>query len=181
MIDSMQRQLDAANSPKQRQKKGDKKTIKADKARKAETEQEELSGDEDWTNNNKHVVRDCKFNIDKSRRLDDEEKARVKFLMSQYKIQDPEDFEQHDHELATLLNKAFKASSDVQILHDFTKARKFNFKSWGLQTFASFAAWWENRKVKSRQRSLKDKRIPRNVFMWDARNLVASSFRHRIW
>lgn len=186
MIDSMQRQLDAANSPKQRQKKGDKKTAKADEAEKAEPEQEELSEDEDRTNNSEHVVRACKFKIDKSRRLNDEEKARVKFLMSQYKTQEPEEFERHNHELASLLNKAFKVSFDIQILHDFTKARKVNSNFSGLQTFTSFAAWWKNRKMKSRKvksgnGSSEDKRIPRNIFLLDARNLVASCFRSKVW
>lgn len=176
----MQRQLDAANSPKQRQQQGGKTASHANKAKNTEAEQEELSEDEDWTNDSKHVVRDCNFNIDKSKRLDDEEKARVKFLVKQYKFEKPDYSEQHNHELASLLNKAFKISFDVQILHDFTKARRVNFNLWGLQTFSTFAAWWENRKVKTRSRSLK-KRVPRNVQMWNARNQIASLFRHRIW
>lgn len=172
----MQRQLSAANSPKQRQKQGVKKVADANKAKKADAEQQESSEDEDRTDDSKHLVRSCKFNIDKSKRLDDEEKARVKLLMEQYKIQKPEDFKQYNHELASLLNKAFKASFDVQILHDFTKARKTNSKFWGLQTFARF----KNRKAKKRSRSL-EKRVPRNIFMWNARNLVRSCFRDQIW
>ncbi|KAH0360654.1 hypothetical protein KCU65_g9255, partial [Aureobasidium melanogenum] len=179
-IDNMQRQLNAANSPKQRQQQGGKKVGDAIKAKKADAEQEESSEDEDWTDDSKHVVHRCKFKIDKSKRLNDEEKARVKLLMKQYKIQKPEDFEQYNHELASLLNKAFKASFDVQILHDFTKARKTNSNIRRLKTFARFAAWWENRKQKASSRSL-EKRIPRNVLMWNARNLVRSCFRERIW
>lgn len=179
----MQRQLDATSSPNQRQQEGGKKAGNTNKARKTETEQPE-SGDEDWTNDSKHIVRDCKFNIDKSHSLDEDEKARVRFLMMQYMAQEPDDFEQYNQELARLLDKAFNAPFGVKILDDFTKARKVNFTLLGVQTFAGFAAWWKNRKAKSGKRSRSrspEKRVPRNVFMWQIRNRIRNSFRYRVW
>ncbi|KAG9595218.1 hypothetical protein KCU77_g6257, partial [Aureobasidium melanogenum] len=102
---------------------------------------------EDWDDNSKHIVRNCKFNIDQSLNLSDEAKVRVKTLMTEYMTKEPADFKQYNHELAMLLNKAFVTYFDISILHNFAKAREVNLDLSSLQTFAGFAAWWKQNEV----------------------------------
>ncbi|KAG9957198.1 hypothetical protein KCU61_g9295, partial [Aureobasidium melanogenum] len=152
-IDDIQYQLDATNSPKQRQQKRDGEASKVNKNKelpakqKAQTSQEESTTVEDWNDNSKHIVRNCKFDIDQSLKLSDEAKVRVKTLMTEYMTKEPVDFKQYNHELAMLLNKAFVTYFDIPILHNFTKAREVNLDLSSLQTFAGFAAWWKQNEV----------------------------------
>ncbi|KAG9667852.1 hypothetical protein KCU99_g8766, partial [Aureobasidium melanogenum] len=158
-IDDIQYQLDAANSPKQRQQKRDGEASHVNKNGKLPAkgkiqasqgkvpEEEEPIEVENWTDNSKHVVRNCKFDVDQSVNLSDEEKIRVKTLMTEYITKEPADFQKHNHELAKLLNKAFVTHFDISILHNFTKAREVNLDLSSLHTFASFAAWWKQNEV----------------------------------
>jgi hypothetical protein len=159
---------------------------------------------EDWTDNKKHIVRKCTFDIDKSVKLDRKERDRVQFLIRKYIVEDPLDFEQYNYELAMLLDRAFAAAFDVNILHNFTAARKVNFGLFSLQTFARFASWWESTGARSRSSGSSERSATssssdspssgsserpaspvqeapsRNYFMWRAKNLVASFFQGRI-
>ena len=111
--------------------------------------------------------------------MSDKEKTRVKILVYEYMAKEPVDFERYNDELAKLLDKAFPAAFNGNILHRFTAARKVNSDLLGIQTFAEFASWWEARDVKSRDdssgRSTRPvKKVPRDYFMQMVRNLAAS-------
>jgi hypothetical protein len=110
--------------------------------------------------------------------LDDKEKSRVKILVKEYTAKDPLEFEEHNHELAALLDKAFVAKFDVKILSNFTTARKINLGLLSLQTFATFASWWEARDVKSGSSTSSEsssspvKEVSRNIYLDRAKALV---------
>jgi hypothetical protein len=53
--------------------------------------------------------------------------------------------------LADLLNRAFEAKFDVEILRGFTKALQVNDDITSLPSFTLFATWWNNRDAKDTQ------------------------------
>ncbi|KAH0360653.1 hypothetical protein KCU65_g9256, partial [Aureobasidium melanogenum] len=97
----------------------------------------------DWTNAR---VLNCGFDINKSTILDDEEKITVKELMVAYVGgAEADELAVLHYELAYLLNKAFVAPFDIQILRNFTKALQVNDDLTSLPSFSLFAAWWNIR------------------------------------
>ncbi|THY04905.1 hypothetical protein D6D02_07855 [Aureobasidium pullulans] len=148
MIEAIEPQLDAINSPKKRQRshKGNSGDNKQAAARKP-VEVKLLVAKEDWTLI-KHVVINCGFKVEESDKLGEKEKEEVKDLMSKYIADEAEylDEEMHDR-LTELLNKGWTSKFDIRILKNFAKARSVNDDTYSLPTFASFAAWWEARDV----------------------------------
>ncbi|KAH0378792.1 hypothetical protein KCU92_g8506, partial [Aureobasidium melanogenum] len=93
--------LGAANSPKQRQQKRDGEASHVTKNKKLpakdklQANQGEVSEEEEptevgnWTDNSKHVVRNCKFDVDQSVNLSDEAKVRANTRLTEHTTKEP--------------------------------------------------------------------------------------------
>jgi hypothetical protein len=98
---------------------------------------------EDWSDAR---VKRCGLDINRSKALAGSEKLRVTELMKCFREGEEADADEHtNHDLADLLDRAFMAPFDVQILFDYRKAALANDDISSLPSFSRFADWWDRR------------------------------------
>ncbi|CAD0112626.1 unnamed protein product, partial [Aureobasidium uvarum] len=171
-IDGIQRLLSAKSSPKKRQRKrnaagGKPKKNNIEHSKKPDSASE-FSEAEDWSDAR---VKNCGFDIEESKNLDDDEKNQVKTLMKAYRESESDGGKKPHHELAKLLDRAFVARFDIRILRDFEKAALANDDISSLPSFSRFADWWKTRDTEPRDRTRSrsasaEQEIPVTNILW---------------